>query len=143
MFLRSVDESSATSTLRIAMSLSFSVTCVCLGGRALELPQLAQDLIGRVRLGDVALRTLLFAPYLVGFLAFARNEYHRDVLGVGVARDRPARLEAVHIGHDDVEQYRVRALGFRLGQRFLAGCGREDLIAGAGDDLLQVLEIGR
>src|SRR5262245_50048707 len=113
MFFRSVLESSATSTLRIAMTISF-LGLACPFEERLESPQLPEYLVGRVGLGDVSLGALLLAPNLVGLLAFAGNEDHRDVLGVGVAGEGPARLETVHVGHDHVEQDGVRALALRL-----------------------------
>src|SRR6478609_4545849 len=64
----------------------------------------AEDLVGRVRLGDVALHTEHLCPDAIGLLALAGDEHHGNALGRRVAADGARGGEAVHLVHVDVHE---------------------------------------
>src|SRR5688572_25738571 len=73
-----------------------------------------EELVGRERLAEVLVRPLPLAPGPVAFLVLAADEHHGRRLRAGVLAQRPEDLVPVALGHDDVEQQHVGALGGEL-----------------------------
>ena len=81
------------------------------------------QLVGMERLGDVVVGAEVEALRLVGCRALRGEQDHRHRPSLS---QLPHDLDAVEVGHDDVEQDDVRPDLLGLGQRLLAAAGGDD-----------------
>jgi hypothetical protein len=95
------------------------------------------------RLDDVVLRALAQAPHLVRVEVLGAHDQHRDVAGVGIARQRAGGLEPVHARQHDIHQDQVRLVAPTGGDPILGVAGGGDLVPVAFQQLRHDRGFGR
>ena len=138
----SVRDSWTSSPLRMTMRRSRSISTSSKrtipagdeapGAAAQDGADAGGQLVGVERLRDVVVGAEVEALGLVGRRALGRQQDHRDRAALAqLAHD----LDAVDVGHDDVEQDHVGAVFLRLAQGLLAVRGRDhpESVLGQGD----------